>query len=252
MKRFLVVGLALATAAAFALTGCGNKAQESTPVPETKEAEVVVPGSSGGAEPVLGGWTITEEQTSNLSEEETARFDKAMEGQTGVNYTPIAIIGTQVVSGTNYQYLCLGTVVSPDGAPQWYIVTIYEDLNGGVELTGIADLDLTSLKTVSGAAGEATGAWAATEPGGKAVMLPDEMAQKAFDAVAEGDQIKYYPIALLATQVVAGTNYKVMAHGVSETAGNGIYVLTIYQDLEGNATLDNAEQLDLAAYAEAK
>ena len=43
-------------------------------------------------------------------------FDKAMEGWDGVNYVPVALAATQVVSGTNYCIVCESTAVYPGAA----------------------------------------------------------------------------------------------------------------------------------------
>lgn len=48
-----------------------------------------------------GGWRHREDM--NLSEEDTARFDKAFEGFVGVSYSPIAVLS----SGCSWNELCL-------------------------------------------------------------------------------------------------------------------------------------------------
>jgi hypothetical protein len=56
-----------------------------------------------------------------LTEEAQSAFDKAMEGLVGVNYTPLALLGTQLVSGTNYSFLCEAAVVYPDAQPYYAV-----------------------------------------------------------------------------------------------------------------------------------
>ena len=64
-----------------------------------------VTGNAGG----WSSWSFT------VSTEAQQVFDAAGQGFVGVNYKPIAF-NTQVVAGTNYCYLCEGTVVV-EGAP---------------------------------------------------------------------------------------------------------------------------------------
>lgn len=89
-----------------------------------------------------GGWRQREDM--NLSEEDTSIFDKAMEGFVGVSYSPIAVLSTQAVAGTNYAYLCEATPVVQDPESYYAIVTIYEDLSGNTEISDIVELGMPS------------------------------------------------------------------------------------------------------------
>ena len=60
----------------------------------------------------------------------------------GVEYTPVAYLGSQVVAGTNYAILCQGRAVVPDAEPYWVILYLYQDLEGKVSVLGIVNLDL--------------------------------------------------------------------------------------------------------------
>lgn len=93
--------------------------------------------------PVTGGWTVA--GVTEVTEENRAVFDLAMEKLLGVEYEPIAYLGSQVVAGLNHCFLCRATVVSPDAVPELVLVYIYEDLSGNAEITHIADLDLAAL-----------------------------------------------------------------------------------------------------------
>ena len=72
-------------------------------------------------EPLLGGWedAAAEDLTSSITAE-------------GV--TPVAVLASQVVSGMNY--CCL---VCDNGS--WNLVYVYQDLQGGAEITNTAALD---------------------------------------------------------------------------------------------------------------
>jgi hypothetical protein len=94
---------------------------------------------------LMGGWTPAENPT--VTEDVRALFDQAMEGLLGVDYVPVAYLGSQVVAGTNHAILCQATVVYPGAQPAWKIVFLYEDLTGHAEFLSIADFDFGSLCT---------------------------------------------------------------------------------------------------------
>ena len=89
---------------------------------------------------IAGGWTPAADPT--ITDEVKALLDKGMEGLVGVNYIPVAYLGSQVVSGTNHAILCQATVVYPGATPYFVIVYLYEDLQGNVSLMNIADFDV--------------------------------------------------------------------------------------------------------------
>ena len=96
-------------------------------------------------ENMAGGWTVTDEDGAALSEEAAAAFDTAMEGLTGVGYTPLGVIGTQVVAGINYAYICRGTVVTANPIDTLKIVFVYAALDGSAEILAIADFDIADF-----------------------------------------------------------------------------------------------------------
>ena len=89
---------------------------------------------------IVGGWAAAE--VTEITSDELVVFDKVFEGWTGVGYTPVMLLGTQVVAGTNYAFLCKGTTVTETPVTSWYIVYIYEDLQGNAKLLDIVNLEL--------------------------------------------------------------------------------------------------------------
>ncbi len=67
-----------------------------------------------------------------------------MDRLTGVNYVPVALLGTQIVAGTNYSILCRSTVVYPGAETTYAIVYIYEDLERQASILHIQDLELNA------------------------------------------------------------------------------------------------------------
>lgn len=101
--------------------------------------------TASAEEPLSGGWTPAEDYT--VTEERQALFDRAMAELVGVNYVPVAYLGSQVVAGTNHVFLAQATVVYPGAQPYYVLVYLYEDLQGQVTLMNVAELDIGSLCT---------------------------------------------------------------------------------------------------------
>lgn len=103
---------------------------------------------------ILGSWILSDDFT--VTDELKAMFDKGLEGLLGVSYDPLILLGTQLVSGTNYCFLCEATVVAPNAEPYYACVFLYKDLEGNVSILDIVrydelvfdiDLDIDSLLT---------------------------------------------------------------------------------------------------------
>ena len=92
------------------------------------------------AEMMVGGWENVPCEAGTLPEDAQATFDKAREGLVGAVYTPVALLSTQVVAGTNYCILCQIAPVVPDPVPVWALVYLYADLQGNVEITNVYEL----------------------------------------------------------------------------------------------------------------
>ena len=97
--------------------------------------------SAALAEMMVGGWEVAEHQPVLMMDEEMqAVFDKATGDMDGAVYVPVALLGTQVVAGINYCFLCQITPVVPDPKPVWALVYIYADLEGNAEITNIYEI----------------------------------------------------------------------------------------------------------------
>ena len=96
--------------------------------------------SIASAETLVGGWTPVESEAAVLPDDAQAAFDKATEGLVGATYTPVALLSTQLVAGTNYCILCQITPVVPDAVPTWNLVYIYADLEGNAEILNVWEI----------------------------------------------------------------------------------------------------------------
>ena len=111
----------------------------------------------------------------------------------GYNYThyePIALLGTQVVSGTNYLYLCKSTWTDYQENVSFVLLQIYQDLSGKSEVMGSAILFPTEESREEGEDYiDNTGSF-----------LPENIPaiQNAFEeAVPDDENVSYIPLAYI-------------------------------------------------------
>ena len=111
----------------------------------------------------------------------------------GYNYThyePIALLGTQVVSGTNYLYLCKSTWTDYQENVSFVLLQIYQDLSGKSQVVGSAILFPTEESREEGEDYiDNTGSF-----------LPENIPaiQNAFEeAVPDDENVSYIPLAYI-------------------------------------------------------
>ena len=238
MRKTVALGLSVALIAFLASCGRAGTSTE--------------PDAGGGTVETVnldGEWQVNGEITGNtLTPEEAEVFEKAA-GDLG--FEPVALIGKQLVSGMNYAYLC-----KEDGAGSaWDVAVIYQDLSGDARFVGANRIDLANVKTRPAKTDLTTGAWK-VPAANDGLSLPgeaDAFFDEAMVKLSEGEGgYALAPQALLGTQVVAGTNYLVLCLGTplgtTEDLWNA-YLLTMYQDLDGNVEVTSIDALDVAYYA---
>ncbi len=95
---------------------------------------------------LVGGWTVYAEAPAvNLPAPAVTAYDKVMDGLVGADYVPLALLGSQIVSGTNYAVLARQTLVTQNPVSNMCLVFVYAPLNGDPELLNIYTLDLASF-----------------------------------------------------------------------------------------------------------
>lgn len=247
-KSFVAYALAGALALA-PLAGCANQASDSSS--EDAQRTEQVEDADAQDQQLAGGWTANTDSSATLTEEEQEIFAKASETYDGVDLEPVAVLATQLVSGTNYAFLCKATTVTATPTTYWAVATVYNNLQGDATITNVEDIELADLETTDDAedTSDLVGAWEirALDEG---VTLPGG-AEEAFQkALQNYDGVSLKPIALLGTQVVAGTNYLVLCEGapVVQNPTESLYVAQVYEDLEGNAQFSSVQTLDLLEY----
>ena len=200
---------------------------------------------------LVGGWSSnTDIKAVNIPEDASKAFTSATAEYTGLSLEPIALLGTQVVSGTNYMFLCKGTTTTANPTTSLKIVVVYNDLDNKSSVTGVKDFDYTKYvnKDISTNTEQLSGGWTVNKDI-KATTLSDDV-KDAFDKATSIVGVTYTPIAYLGDQVVSGTNYAVLSLAKTSTAESiySINVLTIYKDLDKNIKLSSVAYVDLADF----
>lgn len=241
LKKLSVVLLAFVLLFVMAACGSSDQTSENTSGTETSE-------------PVAGGWELFDNKANVLPEDVQASFDKASETFTGSELKPVAYVASQVVAGTNYMILCEAATTTEQPKTSYQMVIVYADLEGKAEITQMKEFDLTAYvegDSTEISAEKLAGGWEPAEDR-SSVVIPQE-AKDVFDKAArnlDGNELE--PMALLGTQVVAGTNYAFLCFSTLQTEEtiNGIQVVTVYEDLDGNAEITNICTVDPADYNE--
>ena len=96
------------------------------------------------AENLLGGWMILtpDEKTKFSDKKIQTSFENATKDYKDLKFTPIQVLATQVVSGTNYMALVYGQTNADKPKGDLYILTWYEDLQGKASISEIEALNL--------------------------------------------------------------------------------------------------------------
>ena len=281
-KKFAAIVLCSAMTAASALS---VSAAETTAVENTETASAAV--DSTVVTKDLGEWkSIPSAGIGYLTEEEDGILQKAIEGS-DQSFSGVALLGSQVVSGTNYAFLGQADI---DGVSTWAVAVVYQDLEGNVSLTSVKAIDLSKYveETSDINFEQLAGGWTVTDTRYE-VKNYDETADNASDdakaettdettADAEASEasvtqsqisedtakafaaatkdllgVSYGPIAEIALQQTDSvTNYAVLCKATSVTAepASGLAIVVISKDAEGNCTVGSIAGLDLADYAE--
>ena len=244
MKKMMIVllaGLLMLTAVACKANEAPKEAVKNEEPQETAQEEIMA------NEPLAGGWTPAED-FGDITAERRAIFDKGMAALLGVDYVPVAYLGSQVVAGTNHVFLVKGTMVVPAQPVSYALAYFYEDLQGNVKLMNVADLPIVPQADGTLALPEEglMGGWAYVED----PAFTDEEEAKLEAALQNQVGASYAIVACVAEQVVAGLNrcLLVQVTPVVPNARPHYALAYVYTDLEGNSSLTQVIDLDVGTY----
>ena len=161
----------------------------------------------------------------------------------GYNYThyePIDLLGTQVVSGTNYLYLCKSTWTDYQENVSFVLLQIYQDLSGKSEVMGSAILFPTEESREEGEDYiDNTGSY-----------LPENIPaiQNAFkEAVPNNENASYIPLAYIGKHTQEGKPEEDVIFTAKKSKGKdaktSYELLYIVKDKDGKAKLVKTEDV---------
>jgi hypothetical protein len=162
--------------------------------------------------------------------------------------TPVALLGQQVVAGTNYMFLCQA---EKDGVKDFKAVIVYVNLEGKPLITNVVDFDVTKYmnKDISLNAETLSGGWQTSIPGKPFVI--DEKVQAYYDeAIQKVIGVSYFPIKVLAHQEKDGDTYVILSYGrmADQNATEGVYVLTLFVDENDKPEIKSIAAVDLKEF----
>ena len=202
---------------------------------------------------IAGGWkTILTNAKVNMDESVTKIFESAKSDYTALELDPVALLGSQVVAGTNRMFLAKGYQKGEETSAKYKIVIVYTDLQNKSSITSVTDFDYSKYthENIEGNDDILAGGWTVNIPTAGA-KLDDEI-QVAYDnATSTITGVTYYPITTLGSQVVAGTNYAILCFAtpsVGEHERGTINVVTIYKDLNGKSEVISQAYVNLADF----
>lgn len=203
----------------------GGTAQASASTPETTALAAVTEENC-----ISSSWkqTSSPELTSTVK----ALAERAFDGLTGVSYKPVALLSERTTfSGTQYRLLCRSTVIVPDAEEQYTVVTLSRSWLGHAEILTISD----SLCSTGFTEGSVVGGWQQPD----SPVLTDEASAAFRKATELLVGVSYKPVALLSTQIVAGTNYRILCEATTVYPDEEPHyaVMTLYEDLSGNTSI---------------
>ena len=229
---------------ALGLAGCGDQSAPSSSADSTTE-------SSADQGEMVGGWEWNVDPAgSYLTDKEKAAFDEAYKTseieELGWTFNPVAHMAAKKAEGdTRDVYLVQGTC---GDETEWDFITV-KKLDGQDQefvLNQITPGDLEPEDDPDELDAEEGWKFLPVSTA-KPVMMPEE-AQVAYDKVAS-ELSGATPLGLIATQLVAGTNYLYLVQTTPEGADEPTLALvTVYNDLQGNASVTEIGYLQYAEY----
>ena len=239
MKKALSLVLTAAIGVS-CLAACSKEPAETetsaaeTTVEETQTAETTEAPETTAAETTEASETAADtEVTPELND----LFEQALQGFVGVGYTPEFYLGSFDNGDTIHCFLCESTTITANPVSYWSFVFVLDDGAGNVSIAKVCQPDYECINVYDGDF-LATEVQTEPVPGGWEETMDFEVTD---DRLAEFRlaNIIYMPVALLATQVVAGMNYIYLA---TDDDGN-LSIVEIYVDLDGGASTLGAMNL---------
>ena len=188
-------------------------------------------------------WEIP--QINKVSVEHKKFFEEAVGQLDGYFYEPVALLGTQIVSGTNYCFLCKPTVAANNAAGSFVYTYIYVDLQGKAIFLKDERVVLPGTEAANDDGTPMVGGWSYAE----SAAITDEIKNAVYKAVEAKGGDAYEPVAYIGSQVVAGTNHAILCKTMPSVSGqdtaSSLVIVYVYEDLQGNCEITDTENVKL-------
>lgn len=191
----------------------------------------------------VGGWEVAETTYSFLSAGQRRIFEKGIDEDLEDDYEPVVVLAKQVVNGTRYVFLCQDT-----DEEEWNIVTMVRATNKKVTFGTDNDLEIANIAySDKPRSGNTAGGLMIRTIKNRPAALENDVRNVFTKALTGYTTYSLRPIALLGTQLVAGTNYRFLCLGI----GSGVkdlFIVDVYNDLQGVSKVTSCKPLDLETY----
>lgn len=226
-KKSLIIGLLLLISL-FCLGGCGSPKQQSQASNDSL------------AQAVQDGFKLSDVAGSALSAEDQALWQSADSGELS-GLTPVTVLAEHS-SGIRL-FLCRN--MSRTGLDGWMTAAISAE-SGSVQKVDSFDVWIKTCSFYDTPVIPENKGWKIRVPEDEAALFTKEM-YGIFQIAARHVRIEttFVPVDLLAQQLVAGTNYKYLC---TDKAGEHLYILDIYEDMNSDAEINAVGYVDLDMY----
>ena len=223
-------------------TGNSETTQETQQSEESEQNEQSVEADPEENVPGIGTGAWAAAESNAMTDDLNKIFEKAVSELDGYYYRPVALIGTQIVAGTNYCFLCTNTIQGNSATNAMKLTYIYVDLSGEAKFVKDEVLKLPGTDD----SGEKVGGWAYAE----STEITDAIKKVMEKATETLTGATYEPVAYIGSQVVAGTNHAILCKcspSVADLNGATTYILVyVYEDLQGNCEITDTTDVVLS------
>ena len=236
--KIMTAGLALAVLTA-GLTAC--KVDKSFNI----NADVKINGEEVFSTQITSdSWEVP--QINRVSVEQKKFFEDAVSKLDGYFYEPVALLGTQELSGTNYCFLCKPTISAGNAMNALVLTYISVDRQGNATYVKDERLVLPGTESADGSA-PMMGGWSYSE----STDITEERRNVMYKATETLTGEAYEAIAYVGSQVVAGTNHAFLCKTMPSVSGletpASIIIVYVYEDLQGNCEITDTTDVKLGA-----
>lgn len=184
-------------------------------------------------------------QINKVSVEQKKYFEEAAGELDGYFYEPVALLGTQTVSGTNYCFLCRPSVSGNNAVNSLVLTYIYVDLQGKASFLKDERLVLPGTEAEDADGAPLPGGWSYAESN----EVTSDIRNILYSANEKLPDVTYEAIAYAGSQVVAGMNHAILCKTMPSSSGkdtkSSLVLVYVYEDLQGNCEITDTSDIKL-------